>query len=174
MQKMQKEEPQLSIYEYFFEGGLNNTFVFETNADILYGVKFKPSEYIIPNKAYSNSIFEMTIEILDIPAGKKLYPDKIIPPTIATIIKDFFYKIHQPILMYICDSSDDKQLVRHRKFNQWFEEFAGAQLAKTELIFIDNFQKRFPVSLFLEINHPNRQEILDLFFDEANNFQNDK
>lgn len=171
---MQKEELQLSIYEYFFEGGLNHTFVFETNMGILYGVKFKPSEYIIPNKVYSNTIFEMTIEVLEIPIGKKLYPDKIIPSTIATIIKDFFHKIHQPILMYICDSSDNKQLVRHRKFNQWFEEFANSKLAKTEFIFIDNFQKRFPISLFLEITHPFREEILRLFFDEANNFQNNK
>ena len=171
---MQKEEPLLSIYEYFFEGGFNNTFVFETNAKILYGVKFKPSEYIIPNKTYSNSIFEMTIEVLDIPSGVKLYPDKIIPPTIATIIKDFFHKIDQPVLMYICDSSDNKQLVRHRKFNQWFEEFSDSKLAKTEFIFIDDFQKRFPVSLFLEITHPFREEILKLFFEEASHFQNNK
>jgi Family of unknown function (DUF6169) len=115
VQKMQKEGPLLSIYEYFFEGGLNNTYVFETNSNILYGVKFKPSEYIISDKSYSNSIYEMIIEVLDIPNEKRLYPDKIIPPTIAIIIKDFFLKIHQPILMYICDSSDNKQLVRHRK-----------------------------------------------------------
>jgi ABC-type uncharacterized transport system substrate-binding protein len=55
-----------------------------------------------------------------------------------------------------------------------FEDFADSQLAKTEFIFVDNNQKRFPISLFLEITHPNRYEILELFINEANRFQNNK
>ena len=171
---MQKEELPLLVYEFFFQVGQNNTYVFETNASILYGIKFKTSDYVIPDKSYSSSIYEMVIEVLEIPVGKKLNIDKVIPPTVATIIKDFFTNIKQPIVIYICDSSDNKQLVRLRKFNQWFEEFADSKLTKTEFIFVDENHIRFPISLFLEISHPDVNEILALFILEAKKSQNEK
>ena len=42
---MQKEGQKSSKYDFEFKGGKNNSYVFETNYDITYEVKFKPSSY---------------------------------------------------------------------------------------------------------------------------------
>lgn len=49
--------------------------------------------------------------------------DNKISQTIITIIEEFFFQ-NLNVLLYICDTSDNREEVRNRLFIRWFKEFA--------------------------------------------------
>ena len=109
-------------YEFEFRGNINNSYGFETDLGIVYEVKFRPTNYLLGDETtpYANYIFEFIIEIAFNPLGKNPPLDLLVSGTIADIIKDFYFKKDQSICIYICDSSDGKQELRRRKFDDWF------------------------------------------------------
>lgn len=152
-------------YEFEFRGNLNNSYGFETDLGVVYEVKFRPTNYLLGDETtpYANSIFEFIIEIAYNPLGKNPPFDKLISGTIAAIIKDFYFKKDQSICIYICDSSDGKQELRRRKFNDWFYANDQYGLIKIDEKIKDSKGNSYPISLIIQRDNPYFIEIIDGF-----------
>jgi hypothetical protein len=152
-------------YEFEFRGGLNNSYGFETDLGIVYEVKFRPSNYLLGNETtvYANHIYEFIIEIVYNPLGKNPPLDKLISKTISEIIKDFYYKKNGSVCIYICDSSDGRQELRRRKFDDWFYSETEYGLIKVDEKIRDSKGNVYPISLIIQRENPYFIEIIDGF-----------
>ena len=81
-------------YLFYFDGGKDNVYTFETDLGISYEVKFRPTNYLLGDKTtvYANHIYEFIIELVFNPLDKNPPLDKLVSKTISEIIKDFYYK----------------------------------------------------------------------------------
>jgi hypothetical protein len=159
---MQKQIPR--TYEYLFAGGQENSFFFKKDNEIVYEVKFKDTSYLFTN--YSNisfEAFELGIIVSENFTEQKPPLDSRIPVTIAAIFYDFIGRNNEQVVIYICDSSDDKQAIRHRKFTQWFESFKGNDFVKINAPITDNRTVVYYTSLIIHRYNPKRQEITEAF-----------
>lgn len=149
------------FYEYKFSGGKNNIHAFETQNEILYEVKFVPSGYIFeeghPAKDFT---YEFIIGVVENNTGRNPPLDKKIPHNIALIFQDFFQE-NRNVGVYICDSSDDKQAFRFRKFNIWFNLFKGIAYYKFDATFADKDDSVIYTSLIMRLDNPNYKVVID-------------
>ena len=67
---------------------------------------------------------ELVIKVADNPTGRRPPLDKLVAPTIAAIVNDFYRKSSLAITIFICDTHDLKHAARWRKFNSWFVHFS--------------------------------------------------
>lgn len=146
-------------YPFRFVGGKNNNYLFDTDSGITYEIKFVPSGYIWEtNPFFKDFTFEFIIAILENNTGKNPPLDKKIPDTIALIFKDFFTD-KRNIVVYICDSSDNKQAIRFRKFNTWFHQYKGMNFMKLDLPIPEGDVTIF-TSLIMRFDNPNKGTIM--------------
>jgi hypothetical protein len=152
-------------YPFYFDGGANNVYAFETDLAISYEVKFRPTSYLLGDETtvYANSIYEFIIEVVYNPLGKNPPLDKLVSGTIAEIIKDFYFKKDQSICIYICDSSDGRQDLRRRKFDDWFYSQSDFGLLKIDEHIKDSKGNSYPISLIIKNDNPYFVEIVDGF-----------
>ncbi len=152
-------------YSFFFEGGIENSYYFETYNGIIYKVIFKPTPYLFGDEKsfFSDSIFEFSIIIQFNPNEKLPATNSKIGATSAEIFKDFYLKKGNSITIYISDSSDDKQAIRKRKFEIWFTKYNSTDFFKIDKVLVDSQNNRFPISLILNDANPYRNKILDSF-----------
>lgn len=149
-------------YEFEFVGGVNHSYLFETINEVVFEIKFKPSDYIFEfSENINNSAFELGIAILE--GGRKVRMDNKIPTTIAEIVFDFFSKKLEDVIIYICDSSDSRQLARKRKFDTWADYFKGTDYFKVDAEIIDVEKNKIYSSLILKSDNPNFREIIKYF-----------
>lgn len=164
-------------YPYFFAGGRDNTSFFETINGIIYDVKFRPSGYLLESKLdsnISNNVFEFIIEIVYKPENLRPPLDKEVSVTVAHIFNDFFIKNNKTICIYFCDSSDSKQEVRMKKFNQWWYQFKALDYVKIEDVLIDSKNNRYPIAMILSRSNPYKMEIIEAFLAIAHEENADK
>ena len=148
-------------YNFEFIGGVNNSYLIVTSSDVIYEIKFKPSNYLLEIDDFQNElVFEFVIEVLYKPENVALTLDKLIGLTINIIFKEFYATYGDTVTIYICDSSDGKQFVRKRKFDHWFEDFNDNSFIKFDDIVLDADQNEYPVSFILKKNNPKFSEIL--------------
>ena len=161
------------MYDFFFAGGINNSYYFSTDLEIDYGVKFKDSSYIFDGRLdFDVQAFEMVIEIEENPNSIKPPLDSKMPITISTIFKDFCGKFNQRIIVYICDSSDVRQEARRRKFNQWVDIFKGDEFLKFDTAIKEDSKITYHSSLIIRSDNPYKLQIIDAFIDLGR--ENDK
>lgn len=166
---MKLEEIQKDSYPFFFLGGQNSSYVFVTDLKISYEIKFKSSSYLFSDRLdFDLSVHEFVIEVAINPTGKRPPLDTKIPYTIASIFIDFFKKDNQQAIVYICDSSDIRQEVRRRKFNQWVELFKGDDFVKVDTEIIESPVITYHNSIILRADNPRREIIVDVFKELAN------
>jgi Family of unknown function (DUF6169) len=137
-------------YQIEYINNENNSYIFKTAVGIYYEIQFKPSYYLLGvEKVYAKYIYEFVIEVIENPTNKNPPLDKNIPLTISVIVRDFYYKKNQSVCIYICDSSDGKQEIRRRKFDDWFysEDIIG--LVKVDEKIVDSKGNIYPISLIL-------------------------
>jgi hypothetical protein len=67
---------------------------------------------------------------------------------------DFYSRKNNAISVYICESSDGKELVRKRKFDQWFQEYNDDTFVKVDKNLIDKNNNKFPVCLIISKSNP--------------------
>jgi intracellular sulfur oxidation DsrE/DsrF family protein len=162
-------------YNFEFIGGINNSYTIVTTSDVVYEIKFKPSNYLINIDDFENElVFEFVIELLYKPENVALTLDKLIGPTINKIFKDFYSFYEKSVTVYICDSSDGKQNIRKRKFDHWFQEFNDNTFIKFDDIVIDAELNEYPVSFVLKKDNPNFYTILDILTKIVSTYNEDK
>jgi hypothetical protein len=158
------------LYEFTFIAGKNNSYIFETKNGIVYEIKFKPSPYLLGEKEnYSNLIHEFVIDVAINLSGKNPPFDPKVSNTVAEIFKDFFVKNTFNVCIYICDTSDGKQEIRRRKFDDWFYKYQTESFFKLDEVLVDVNNNRFPISLVIAKKNPYFKEIFIAFVDVSEN-----
>lgn len=149
---------------YDYEKISSEEYIFKTLSGITYSIVFKPTPYLFNDETleYSKFIFELIVLVL-INQNDIIELDEEVGETVAEIIKIFYAENQQKITIYICDSSDNRQLVRQRKFTQWWNKYAPSELSKTDYVIEDNDLIRLPISVFLNLKNPYYFEILSKF-----------
>jgi hypothetical protein len=160
-----RQEEQLPLeYKFEFVGTDYNSYIFETDSKIIYEIQFKPTPYLFDSsQEYAKFTFEFVIAVLHNPLQGRPPLDGNTSRTIAKIFEDFYQKFNNIVTIYICESSDNRQMVRHRKFNIWFEEFHENMFLKIDTIFMDTQGIRVPSSLIIKKDNPFRTQIFDEF-----------
>ncbi len=88
-------------------------YIFTTDQNIIYSISFSEEYEIGGCMSY-----QFSIDNLEKSHGSY---DKKIKDTIIAIIEDFFIA-NQDVLLYICDTSDNREAARNRPFLRWFEQ----------------------------------------------------
>ena len=151
-------------YDFYFLGEVNNRYFFVTKNDVAYEIKFKPFPYLFDGEQqFSTNTFEFVIAIFSNPTLQNPTLDINIGITIAAIFDDFYQRNSNTIAVYICDSSDSKQLARNRKFSQWFLAFQNEAYLKTDAILISADGVIVPVSIIFRRDNPYKYQIMEAF-----------
>ncbi len=167
---MQKEVLLSPKYDFNFIGGDKNSFTFQTVHKLTYEITFKPTFCLFgEDSSFAPYTFEFSIILVDNPADKLPQLDKAILPTIASIFADFFEKAPDTIAIYICDSSDGRQLIRHKKIDTWFYYYKHI-FVKIDSQFLQKYGTIYPVSLIIKEYHPFRTQIFDEFLNVVNGY----
>ncbi len=153
------------LYKYYFEGGTNNSYFFETKGEIIYEIIFKPTPYLFELSQIEiiENTFEFSILLKYNPNSKLPSNDKKIGATVVAIFMDFYSRKNSAISVYICESSDGKELARKRKFDQWFQEYNDDTFVKVDKNLIDKNNNKFPVSLIISKSNPYEEQIFKAF-----------
>lgn len=151
-------------YQYSFIGGENNSYVFETSNRILYEIKFKPSPYLFAGE-FSKLIYEFVIVVLVNETGKNPPLDQQVSDTIAEIFREFFNNYSKNVCIYICDSSDNRQDIRRKKFDQWFYKYQNDSFLKIDEILVDSNKNRYPISMIILKRNPYIKQIISAFIE---------
>ncbi len=173
----ERKESLNDFYPFQFVDAAVPHYVFQTDTGVRYVVKFKPSFYIFPSFfSFFDAVFEFSIILAYKPPGNpKIASDHFIPITVVAIFADFYTRFNNStITIYICDSSDYKQHVRKRKFDQWFDEFNDGSFVKINQEIKDNDGKKYPVSIVLKHSNPYRLQVFDAFISLIDTYNNDK
>lgn len=161
---------------YEFDCIEDNVFAyfFKTNSSVFYRIEFKPTGYIFGSEyIWSNYCYEFSIK-LSLNSPKNSPFDPLISVTIASIFNDFF-KNKEKIIVYTCDTSDRKHLVRVRKFDSWFVQFNQGEYLKIDNSIHDVIQNIiYHNSLIIKIENPFKDEIIDTFNSLINGFDDEK
>lgn len=163
---MESESLPEPPYSNSFLDGLHNVFVFTTVDDVVYEIKFVPStDFFTDYESLDVNVFEMIIGIKDNPLGGRLRADRRVAPTIFGIFEAFFIS-HRQVFIYICDSSDGRAEVRHRKFDGWFfsqrAKFESHDIAKVDR-FIKTDGDAIYLSLMMSRRNPKLGRVVDVF-----------
>lgn len=89
-------------------------------------------------KEIARNIFSFNVEIVH---GRKtgISSDERIGRTIIEIVKNFLSGLENAVV-YVCDTSDGRELLRKRKFDQWFRKYDDGTIIKVNgHIAIPNF-----------------------------------
>lgn len=91
---------------------------FQTDFDVLYRISFRIEQTIWDDGAYEFSIINQ---------NQKSSPnDKKVRDTIFIIIEEFFAS-NPNILLYQCETGDNRQAMRDRLFLRWFKEYENSE-----------------------------------------------
>lgn len=82
--------------------------------------------------------------------------------TVVAVLEEFFTDENR-MLLYICDISDDRQHVRNRLFNNWFEQYEGRGnfiLSKCDAVIKGD---SYFMSLLISRKHPQAYDVVNKF-----------
>ena len=94
--------------------------------------------------------------------GRRTPPDQRIAATIADIFKTFLAQ-NERIIIYICDSSDLRQVARARKFDGWYEYYRGIDCIKINRNILDPSGEIYLTALIIRHDNPNKVRIFEAF-----------
>lgn len=139
-------------------------YFFKTDFDVLYIIRIEEDQTIWQEGAYEFSIIN---------ENKKSSPnDKKVRDTILYIIEEFF-ECNPDILLYQCETGDNRQAVRDRLFIKWFKEYMGNEkyYIKISTIIAEDIENY--TSIIVQKSNPNLENII-LDFDNFVGFFQDK
>jgi Family of unknown function (DUF6169) len=148
-------------YKFRFDKEVHDSYFFTTDYGVKYEVRFKEFFYLFDKESeYTHYTYEFSIILLHDPTEKSAPTDTKIAITISAIFDDFFERQTETVAIYICDSSDGRQMARHRKFSTWFGSFGNDKYLKIDFL-LD--EETVPVSLVLQHINPYKDQIIREF-----------
>ena len=88
-------------------------FRFRTSTGIVYHVGFYPDSYFMPGSAYH---FYISSNNIHAPKDSSVF-------TVISLVIEEFFRIDSSIMLYICDSSDKRELTRANLYKRWFDNY---------------------------------------------------
>jgi hypothetical protein len=143
-------------YDMIEENELDYSFY--TKDGIMYRAYFLSAAHLHNSflDAYSFSIEPVGEE------GNTKHPiDVRISITIASILRDFFRKNENSMLM-VCDNIDGKEEKRKKLFERWYHIYNNHSLIKLDAS-LENEDYRLFVSMFINRNNPKREILIRAF-----------
>ncbi len=143
----------------------DNYYQFITDNEIVYNLFFVDYSYIFENFPHiKTNILAINIEI----NSKYIESNKLderIGITVVEAIKDVFINIEN-IIVYVCDSTDQRQIARERKFDYWFKKYNDNTIIKeTETLYLG--ETEMINSILIHKKNPQLLDII-LAFKELN------
>ena len=138
-------------------------FNFETDFGVLYRISFRIEQTIWEDGAYEFSIINQ---------NKKSSPnDKKVRDTIFGIIEEFFNS-NPEILLYQCETGDNRQAMRDRLFLRWFNEYelSDKYFIKVSEIIAEKVANY--TAVIVQKDNPNLEKIIQDFDEFVGFFQN--
>ncbi|MDO4819505.1 MAG: DUF6169 family protein [Prevotella sp.] len=152
----------------------NSLLPYKVNRENDYYYSFITKDGIVYN-AYFLSLFECYPKMLntytfniepDSSYDEAKHPlDSRIALTIVSILRAFFADNKNSMIM-VCDSVDGKEDKRRCLFNRWFDNYKEDDIIKLDAAREgkkEGLAYNLYVSLFININNPNRSKIIDAF-----------
>lgn len=147
------------------------TFEFIATSGIKYEAYFFSYDFMFSDYPKIQSpIFTFNIEPLE--GNPDLVPlDDKIGATVAEIFRLFFIQF-QNVIVYVCESVDNRQLARKRKFDQWFWAFNDGSLIKEDRMAIVEGVEIYNTLLI----HKNNHQLIEIIkaFNDLNSKSNEK
>ncbi len=141
-----------------------------SDTGVYYLVKFSEGSYYFTGFPSYLSVFEFSISVINL--GENLTPplDYRVEATVVTILKTFLSN-HENSILYICETRDNKQQARYRKFDTWFNQnlLTIPELEKHDA-YITYEDLEVLSSLIIHKENPFKDELVKLFFDQANEY----
>lgn len=135
-----------------------NGYSFETDFGLIYELTFL--YYPIVNTSDEYCLYMFNIE--QIKKGETRKDDKI-RTTVEYVLRQFFEDNFNAIII-VLDSFDNRQSIRKRLFDSWFQQSKDSEVEKIEAIcFIDDLQ--LITMLLVGKNNPIRNRIKEDYFD---------
>ncbi len=107
------------------------SYEFLTEQGIKYAIYFLDYSYMFSDyPAIAENVFSFNIDVAEGNADSIINDDRI-GATILEVFKLFFAKL-QNVTVYVCDSIDERQLARKRKFDLWFWKYNDGSLLKED------------------------------------------
>jgi Family of unknown function (DUF6169) len=153
------------LQPYKFSIVKHNYFEFATTTGTKYACFFLSyADYFKAHKKIAQCIYSINIEVLERKSGS-LVLDERTGLTIVEILKKFLEKSEDAVV-YVCDNSDGRELLRKRKFDIWFRKYDDGTIIKVDghiyvpnfdiynaiLIHKDNPKKNLFIEVFNELN----------------------
>lgn len=110
---------------------------------------------------------------IDVISGdeKLAFTDERIGITVVEVFKKFFAKIEN-VVIYVCDSTDEKHYARKRKFDRWFWKYNDGNIIKEDgIAMVEGVE--IINALLVQKDNPKLYEII-LAFKDLNNKVSDK
>ena len=139
---------------YHVVKGEENSFYFTTDGGVVYNVGFVQDQMLADEGVYQFYIVNVNHD--------HERRDALVWETIRCVIEVFFQQ--EPLVMlYICDTSDERQDVRDRLFKRWYREYANPIefTLVNEHIEFDGIV--YFGSILLKKSHPNHDELISKF-----------
>lgn len=116
---------------YLLQENDEHSYEFLTEQEIRYSIYFLDYSFMFSDyPAFAENVFSFNIDVLDGDTDGSITDDRI-GVTILEVFKLFFTKLEN-VTVYVCDSIDDRQLARKRKFDLWFWKYNDGSLLKED------------------------------------------
>lgn len=128
-------------------------FRFRTSAGTVYHIGFSPDSYFMPGYAY-----HFHISSNDDHAPK----DPCVIKVITCVIEEFF-RNNTSVMLYICDSYDNRELTRANLYKRWFDNYPHKDqliLRTAEIQFNENCVYS---GIIIRKDNPNNEKIIENF-----------
>ena len=137
----------------------DGTISFTTQVGVVYTAAFLDAFYHFDDV---QGVFEFNLY----PDGDVPRPDKRVGLMVIYILDIFFHEVDN-VLLYICESLNERHFARKRKFDGWFRQYGEALFEKHDYeLQIEG--THILISLILKKNNSRQQELLRAFQDTYN------
>jgi len=149
----------LTPYPYTKGGELY--YKFTTDQGLLYTAVFFDYGYLFAAyPEYVDDIYSFTLDAIKGEISTSGLDEKI-GETVVSIFRDFF-RSKQNVVIYVCDSLDDKHLARKRKFDLWFWKYNDGTILKEDGLAVIAGMEIYN-SLLVNKQHPHAEGIIKAF-----------
>ena len=116
---------------YLLQENDEYSYEFLTEQGVRYSIYFIDYSFMFSDyPAIAQNVFSFNIDVLDGNADSSITDDRI-GITILEVFRLFFTKLEN-VVVYVCDSIDDRQLARKREFDLWFWKYNDRSLLKED------------------------------------------
>lgn len=139
---------------YHLASTSNANLTFDTDFGVSYTIGFELDDSIWQDGAYQFYIINTN--------QKKSPNDPKVRKTIECVIEEFFQDENR-IMLYICETGDDKQLARGRLFSNWFSQSPLSSIYHYESISLLSEGIINYAAIMIRKDCPQKKEIIDDF-----------